>query len=233
MLLALLSFGTAVPLAQAQMGTITVSGQGVIKTQPDMATVWFGVVTHHDLPQRARELNADASADAMNAIRALGVEEEDLKVESLRLAPRREYDPERRTYNEIGFEATRGIVVEIKDLDVLPEIVATIVSNGANRINNIQYGLENKDDVELEALERAVARAQEKAAVMAARLGRAVGPVAQINEQGVTVPQPMLRMEAAMDVASSSKSGQPDAFAGGEIEVSASVTVVFAMVDKK
>jgi len=198
-----------------------------------MATVWFGVVTDHELPDQARQNNAVASAAAMNAIRDLGVAEEDLKVESLRLAPKREYDPDRRTYKETGFEATRGIIVEVKDLEILPELIAVIVSKGANRVNNIQYGLDDKDAVELEALEKAVDRAREKAEVMTARLGRAVGPVTQINEQGVSVPQPMLRMEAAMDVASTSKSGQPDAFAGGEIEVSASVTVVFMLVDDK
>jgi len=217
----------------AQMGTITVSGRGVISTQPDMATVWFGVVTDNSNPDQARELNAIASAEAMNAVRDLGVSEENLKVESLRLAPKREYDPDRRTYKEAGFEATRGIVVEVKDLDILPDLIAVIVSKGANRISNIQYGLDDKDSVELEALEKAVDRAREKAAVMASRLGRSVGPVTQINEQGVSVPQPMLRMEAAMDVASASKSGQPDAFAGGEIEVSASVTVIFMLVDDK
>ena len=55
------------------MGTITVSGRGVIKIAPDMATVRFRVVTDNLLPDQAREFNALASADAMTAVRAWGI----------------------------------------------------------------------------------------------------------------------------------------------------------------
>ncbi len=79
-------------------------------------------------------------------------------------------------------------------------------------------------------MEKAVLRARQKAGVMAAALGRGSGAAVQINEQGVSIPQP-IRMQASMEMADMSKSSQPDAFAGGEIEVSASVTVVFALID--
>ena len=224
----------SVPGAIAQMGTITVSGRGVIKIAPDMATVRFGVVTDNELPDQARALNALASAEAMNAVRAMGINEEHIQLASLRLTPKREYDPDRRIYIESGFEASRNVIVKVMNLDILPDLVATIVSKGANRIDNIQYGLDNRDQVELQAYAKAAHRAREKAGVLARTLESAVGSVVQINERGVSVPQPVvMRMEAAMDMASAGKAVQADAFAGGEIEVSASVTVVFTLVPGK
>ena len=223
---------TTAAAAQDRAYTVTVSGEGVIKTTPDMATIWFAVVTHHELPERARSLNADASASAMNAVRSLGIEEKDIQLEGLQLNPRRVYDPERRVYNVDGFEATRTVKVVIRDLDVLPDVVAAVVEGGANQINNIQYGLDDRDAIELDVLTLAVKRARQKASVMAGELGWALGRAVQINEQGVSVPQPRMRMEMAeMAVMSKDSGGNPDAFAAGEMEVRASVTVVFSLVD--
>ena len=230
-LLLALFIGLAAPVqAQERALTVSVSGEGVIKVSPDMATIWFSGVTHDELPDRARSLNADASAAAMNAARSLGIEEKDLQLEGLRLAPRRVYDPDRRVYNQDGFEATRTVKVIVRDLDVLPDLVAAIVENGANQLNNIQYGLEDRETIELEALSRAVNRAKEKATVMAGELGWALGKALQINEQGVSVPQPRMQMEAVAMMAKDD-GGNPDAFAAGELDVRASVTVVFSLAE--
>jgi len=215
--------------AQDRAYTVTVSGEGIIMTAPDMATVWFAVVTHDELPDRARSLNADASASAMNAVRNLGIGEKDMQIEGLQLNPRRVYDPDRRVYDQDGFEATRTVKVIIRDLDVLPDVVASVVEGGANQINNIQYGLDDKEAIELEVLALAVQRAKQKASVMAGELGWALGRAVQINEQGVSVPQPRVSMEMA--AMSKDSGGNPDAFSAGELEVRASVTVVFSLAD--
>ncbi len=230
-LLLVLVLGFALPAsAQDRALTVSVSGEGTIKVSPDMATIWFSVVTHDELPDRARAQNADASAAAMNAARELGIEEKDLQLEGLQLAPRRVYDPDRRVYNQDGFEATRTVKVIMRDLDVLPDLIASIVENGANQLNNIQYGLEDRESIELEALARAVNRAKEKASVMAGELGWALGKAIQINEQGVSVPQPRVQMEA-LAMRAKDDGGNPDAFAAGELDVRASVTVVFGLLE--
>ncbi len=226
-----LILGLAAPAyAQDRVFTVSVSGEGIIQVSPDMASIWFSVVTHDDLPDRARSLNADASAAAMNAARELGIDERDLQLEGLQLAPRRVYDPDRRVYDQDGFEATRTVKVIVRDLDVLPDLVAAIVDNGANQLNNIQYGLQNREAIELEALSSAVNRAKEKASVMARELGWSLGKALQINEQGVSVPQTRLQMEAVSMMAKDD-GGNPDAFAAGELDVRASVTVAFGLVE--
>lgn len=219
--------------AQDRPYTISVSGTAEIRTAPDMATVWFGVVTRDENPDRARQLNEDAAAQAMNAVRALGIPERDLRLETVQLQPLREYDPDRRIYREDGFEATRQVEVIVRDLDRLPNLMAAIVSEGANRVNSIQYGLEDKDAAELEALTEAARKVREKASVLAGELGWVLGKAIQINEQGVHVPQPRMQMEMAAVSAMAKDTGNPDAYAAGELTVSASVTVVFSLADKE
>jgi len=219
---------TTASAAQERTFSVTVSGEATLNATPDMATVSFGVVTHHDHPDRARALNAEAAANAMNAVRALGVEEKDIRLDALQLQPRREYDPDRRIYREDGFEATRSVRVIVRDLDVLPELMVQIVAEGANRVNNIQYGLDDRDAIELEVLAAAVARARVKASVMVQQLDMELGRAIEIVEQGVSVPQPTMRMEMA---AMAKDVAEPDAFAAGELQVRATVRVVFALAE--
>lgn len=205
--------------------TVSVSGEGIVHAEPDMATVRFGVVTHADDPEEARRQNAEASREAMNAVRELGVPERKMRMEVLRLQPHREYDPEQRRHVENGFEAIRIVVVELEDLDVLPMLIAEVVQRGANRLEGVQYDIQDRSGPRNEALRAALMDARDKARLMAETLEIQLGQVRRINEQQFDFPRPMMRMEAAMDVAGA----EPEAFAAGEIEVRANVQVVFEL----
>lgn len=231
-LLALLFFA-APAVAQEGEGdrrTVSVGGQGVARATPDEATVRFGVVTEAEAPEAAREANAEAAKNALNAAREL-VPEENIRLETLRLQPRYEYDRDggegRRL---VGYEAERTAVVEVDDLEVLPLLVARVVERGANRLEGIQYDLADRAPVRREALREAAQDARDKAQVLAQSLGVAAGRVLQISEQSFDFPQPYFRMEAMAAQADAAQSmPTPEAYAPGEIEVTANVQVTFAL----
>src|SRR6056297_3144445 len=83
----------------APQRTVRVSGEGTVNARPDQATVRFGIVTRADDPEAARAQNAEAAKGALNAVRELGVPESDLRMETLRLAPRREYNRETQGFH--------------------------------------------------------------------------------------------------------------------------------------
>ena len=100
----------AVSSATAQdddRSTVTVSGEGTVMAQPDQANVQFGVVTRAETAQQARSENATAAKKAMNAVRALDVPEEKMRMESLRLQPRYEYNDEENRRERVGYESSR------------------------------------------------------------------------------------------------------------------------------
>lgn len=209
--------------------TVSVSGEGTARAAPDMATVRFGVVTEADDPEAARQQNAESAREAMNAVRELGVPEEDMRLETLRLQPRYEYDNDRRRREIIGYEATREVVVELDSLDLLPTVVAQVVERGANRLSGVQYDLRDRDSVRNEALQEAVTKARDKARLLAESLDAGLGRVLQISEQNYDFPRPFVRMEAAMAADQQAAAPEPEAFAAGEIEVNATVQVVFEL----
>jgi len=209
--------------------TITVSGEGSVSVEPDQATVRFGVVTQDDDAEMAREENAAAASRAMNAIRELGIAERKMQMETLRLQPRREYNRETRSYDQRGYEAVRQVVVEVDDLALLPTLVTRIVQQGANRLDGINYDVADREAVRNEALAEAAQQARTKAQLLAETLGAQVGPPRQISEQSFDFPRPSLRVEAAA-MAKSDAAPEPDAYAAGEIEVTASVQVTFDLI---
>jgi uncharacterized protein YggE len=209
--------------------TVTVSGEGIVHAEPDQAAVRFGIVTRAEDPEEARRLNAAAASEAMNAVRALGVEARKMRLETLSLQPAREYDPETRRWIDLGFEATRQVVVEVDDLEQLPTLVAEVVQKGANRLNGVAYELKDRTEARNEALTKALNDARGKAQRMAATLGEELGQVLTIGEQSFDFPRPMVRMAQVEMAMTKDAAPEPDAYAAGEIEVRAVVQVVFAL----
>lgn len=230
----LLMLGTAVSTSAVaqddRQRSVSVSGEGKVMASPDMATVRFGVVTRAKNAEEARRQNAEASREAMNAARELGIEDRKIRMETLRLQPYHERDPETRERREAGFEATRIVSVEINDLELLPTLVTDVVQRGANRLHGVDYDLQDRSEIRNEALQKAVLMARSKAELIASTLDVSLGPVLNVQEQSFDFvrPQPRFEMRAAgmmLDEAAP----EPDAFAAGEIEVQANVQVSFML----
>lgn len=210
---------------------VTVTGEGIVRVMPDMATVRFSIVTRGLDAETARQQNAAASSEAMNAVRALGIPEERIRMETFRIEPIREYNETTRQYVEKGLEVIRDVVVQVYDLELLPTLVAEVVQKGANRLHGVSYDLRDRKTARNEALREAVSNAREKAELMASALGTTLGKVVQVNEQMFDFPQPYFRMASQeMMAKDAAVAPEPDAYASGEIEVRATVQVLFAIL---
>ncbi len=209
---------------------VRVTGESSVSAAPDQATVRFGIVSRAETAEEARAQNATAAKGAMNAVREVGIAEEKMRMETLRLQPRREYNRDTQTHEKKGYEATRQVVVVLADLEQLPRLVAKVVQSGANRLEGIEYGLSDRTTLRNEALRQAARNARDKAKLLAKALDATVGSVQQIDEQsfGVDDPSPRLEMQYAKS-AQDQAAPEPDAYAAGEIEVSATVQVTFEL----
>jgi uncharacterized protein YggE len=228
-----------VPAALAQIPStggrhVTVSGNGVVHVVPDQATIRFGVVTTDLEPEQARAENSDVSAATLNALRELEIDERKIQVNVLRIQPYFEFDPDLRRNVDKGFQAVREMTVDVENLDLLPVVIAGIVGEGANRINGISYGLKDETGPEHDALILALRDARQKAQLMAETLDTRLGVVLQISEQGIVRPQPIMMFdERVVGMKDASAAANPDAYASGEIDVVANVTVVFGLLPSR
>jgi len=213
--------------------TVTVTGTGEAASAPDQAIVRFAIETRAEDAETARTQNAEASRNAMKAVRSFDVADEDMQLEALMLQPHREYNRQTGQTEELGYVAVRRVRVELSDIDNLPELIARVVNEGANRLEGVNYDLKDRSAVESEALRNAAEKARSKAELLASTLGVSLGPVQQIDEQEFSSvqPRPNIRLEAMSMQARDQGGGEPDAFAAGRITVEARVQVTFLLRD--
>jgi hypothetical protein len=228
LLLALSAHAVAQPVrieAGLTPRTVTVAGDATVEAAPDRAVVRIGVQTEgQTAPETLRRHEEDVQR-VLTALRRAGLADRQIEIEALSLGERW-VEGGRRD----GFLATRVVAVTVDDLRLVPDLVATAVAEGANRLDGLFYTLQDPDRYEDEALEQAFERARAKAQRIASAAGLRVGRVVSVHEQGVMPPVPF-PMPMVRDVAMAQGGGVGGAYSAGTSEVRAAVVVTFAIDD--
>jgi uncharacterized protein len=207
-------------LAETQR-TITVTGEGIVETTPDQATISLGVTTNADTAVAALAANSEAMAKMLEQLKAAGVAPADLQTSNLSLNPSWSGYDSSSSPSISGYVASNMLNVRVRDLDALGTILDAAVSDGANTMNGITFGLSEPNPVMNEARTRAVADATSRATVLATAAGASLGPIVSMTEGGTFPgPAPMFRAEGASVPIET-----------GELAMTASVTVTFEIAD--
>lgn len=222
-----LSLSTALALflvhgvAAETYATITVTGEGIVETNPDQATISLGVTTNADTAVAALAANSDAMTKMMEQLKAAGIATTDLQTSNLSLNPNWSGYDSTSTPAIAGYIASNMLNVRVRDLDALGTILDAAVSDGANTMNGITFGLAAPNPVMDEARTRAVADATSRATVLAMAAGVKLGPIVNITEGGTFPgPAPMFRADsAAVPIAT------------GDLAMTSTVTVTFEITE--
>jgi len=224
---AALAMLTAMPaLAQTPDRQISVTGEGIVHAVPDMATITLGVSHQAQQAATAMEQTSQSVAQILTRLETLGIASRDIQTRQLTLNPVWT-TPDSRSDQSVkiaGYRADNTLIVRVRDLSSLGQTLEAVISDGANKFNGLQFSVAEPDPLVSQARDLAVAEAMQKAQQLAEAAGVVLGPVVTITEHGGGQPRPMAQM-AMRD----SGGGVP--IAGGEISVSASVSMVFAIAD--
>lgn len=228
------AFATTVPgLAQTQptasapvqSALITVMGEGVVHGAPDMAILSIGVTTEAKTAKDAMAQNSASLALVLERLKAAGIDARDLQTSNLSLNPNWSgYDSASGGQPKIaGYTATNQLTVRIRALETLGAVLDAAITDGANALNGLTFGLSDPRPSTDAARVLAVQDARAKATLMVEAAGVRLGKIVSIAEAGgfVQPAGPMFR--AAADSA-------PVPVEGGEVAANATVTVVFEIV---
>ncbi|MEX0276420.1 MAG: SIMPL domain-containing protein [Ruegeria sp.] len=225
--LAAISAAMATLPAHAEERRITVSGNGVALTTPDMATLTLGVTNQEEEAAAAMEATSAAVAQILKRLEDMGLEARDIQTRDLSLSPvwagrnGQGTEPPRIT----GFTASNRVLVRVRDLDSLGQIMDAVISDGANDFGGLSFSVQDPKPLEANARAKAVADAMEKAEQLAQAAGITLGSVMSISDQASGVrPVNQMREMAMMDSA-----GVP--VAGGEVSVSVNISMEFEIAD--
>ncbi len=168
--------------------TVTVTAAGEVEGRPDLASVAFGIAVRADTAEGAMDELAGRQNAVIDALRNLGLTEEQVTTGGVNLGPACRYDRnlERRVCE--GYRARTSVHAETTDLDRVGAIVDAGVRAGATSIRGISFERTEQNEAIREALAEAMDLARTKAEVLATRAGRQLGRAMFIEEGGAPRP---------------------------------------------
>jgi hypothetical protein len=217
-----LATALALPLPASAEGTISVTGEGIVQTVPDQATLSLGVTTNGATAAAAMAANTTAMTAVIARLKSAGIAEADLQTSNLFLSANwGGYDSS--APKVVDYSASNMLNVRLRDIASLGEVLDAAVTDGANAVNGITFGLADPKPAMDEARTRAVADARARAEVLAAAAGVELGAIVSITEAGAFPgPAPMFRADAA---------AAPVPVETGEVAITANVTVTWALAE--
>jgi len=210
---------------QQEGNTINVQGNSEITTAPDEAEIWAGVSIVEDKADEAQgEVNKAINA-ILSELKQSGIQETNIKTEQLSLYEERTWTRDGGS-KVIGWRATQILKIKTKDLTKVGEIVDIAVTNGANRINNIQFKLSEEKELEFKkkAIADATKSAKEKAETIADSLGVRLANVKTASEANFyAIPYAVaLESKAGDDLVEEAAVVMP-----GDVTVTANINLVY------
>jgi len=191
--------------------SVTVTGTGVVTAVPDRAQISAGVESRATTARAALQANAAAMEKVIDALKARGGTDVTTQTVSLSTAFDEQGGPN-------GFVASNVASAETS-LAGAGALIDAAVAAGANTIYGPSLSRSDADALYDQALEKAVADAKERAALLAKAAGRELGRVTALVESGASdTPMFAAKREAAADA------GTPVVSGGQETSASVSVT---------
>ena len=215
---------------------ISVTGEGTITMEPDLAVLNVGVETTADNVAKARSQAADAMNAIVAALKARGISNRDIQTRFFDISPRYEFAEVSelgvRTRKQvlIGYSVSNSASVKIRDLDATGTIIDEVAEAGGDiiRINGIRFTVEDPKPFTLELREAAVKDAIDKASHLASLAGVSLGRLLFITESGSGVP--VTRDLAMRSFAAVEMAAAPTPIGGGELEIRMTVQAMFEIM---
>lgn len=212
------------PLLAETAPTITVTGEGSIEGAPDLAVLSLGVTTEGATAAEAMAANTAALKTILERLKAQGIEEKDVQTSNLSLNPNWTSYDSSAAPKISGYTASNQLMIRIRDLPKLGGVLDAAITDGANTLNGLTFGLSDPRPAMDLARAEAVADARARATLLVDAAGVKLGKIKSISEGGgISNPGPMYRADGyAM--------AEAVPVQGGQVATTATVTIVFEIV---
>ncbi|GAA5025294.1 SIMPL domain-containing protein [Streptomyces siamensis] len=209
--------------AESTPSTVTVTGQGSATATPDVAVLGVGVAATAKTAKEALAAQTAASNALLAAVRAQGVEERDIRTESLSLSPVHEIHD--GTSELTGYEAAQSFSVKVRDIAATGRVLQAVTdaTGDAGRVQSVVFDVADPAPLHTAAREAAYEDAHEKALQYARLGGHRLGRLVSLSEDGGGESRPVPIAAAAFD------QGGAVPVAPGEIRDTITVTAVYEL----
>ncbi len=216
---------------------IWVTGTGSKEVPSDVAKVFLGVESKEETVKEARQKAAEAMTTVLDAIKDLGVDEDDIVTTSFNIWPQTvwiEVNDSLGRHSEpriTGYTVSNTVEVTVRDIDLVDEVIDSAADGGGDliRVNSVSFTVADPGAHGAETRQLAAADARAKAQLYADAMGVTLGPLMFLTEIGSSAPLPQARTFAA-DAAFAEGGFAPTPIQSGDVGLSTTIQAAFAIV---
>jgi len=161
--------------------TISVGGTGTVSMSPDIGWFTASVVTQAATAAQTEQQDNDAMSKVIFALKSAGIAEKDIQTVEFSLSPIYQDSKEPgKMPILVGYSLRHSIRVTVNDVNALGKMLDLAISNGANNVSGVYFGLSDAKakQAESQALDLAVKDADNRAETIANAMGvNLVGPI--------------------------------------------------------
>lgn len=215
--------------AQGAERTISVTGDGAITLAPDMAVIVIGMQFENPDAGFALDETSRATQAVLDRLNAKGIDPAYVRSGAIQLQPRYSSSVLNSGQQIVGYRAINTVQVDVHALDQLGGLISDLIEDGANRLDRVSFGLQDPSSALDAARHLAVLDAMARADLYAHSAGVDLGVMLRISEQGNTNYR---RLDAEPSILAEISRSSPTLdvpIAPGEIELNASINMVFAI----
>lgn len=214
--------------SRAQQRTLSVSGEGEVRSAPDMASINVGVVTQADEAAAAVEQNNQAMQQLIATLKEQGVAEKDIQTVEFSVTPqyRRDRPDQQQPPTIVGYQVTNSVQIRVHKLQDLGGVLDLVVQQGANQINSISFSIQEPAPLLDEARRKAVADARRKAETYAQAADVRLGKILTLDDASASIPRPYMQRGGRLAAAEASVPIQ-----AGEQSLTARVSLTFEIAE--
>lgn len=212
---------------EARTRTVSVSGQGEISAEPDLAHVTLGVEARRPTLAEARSEVTAAVERLLALTKSLGIDPRLVNATRVQVLPEYSWNDKDRQRILLGYFVSRQVQVELRNLEQLGTLLERAVDAGANQVSDPVLDSSRRKDLERDAMTRAVQDARQNAETLAKAAGAKLGNVRALNASAAGPVVPVYRAKMVMAEASMA----PEAtFQAGDMKFSAMVSAEYDLV---
>ncbi|HEY8166185.1 MAG TPA: SIMPL domain-containing protein [Gemmatimonadaceae bacterium] len=206
---------------------VTVSAHGETRVSPDRATIQISVQTRAATAAAAATENAAKQKAVFDALRALGIPNDQLSTINYNVYPEQRYEPNKEPVI-VGYNVTNTLLVDVRKLSLVGPVIDAALSKGANMITSLQFYASNTEEARRAAIASAVQKARADAEAAARAAGGTLGNLLEITVGTFYAPPPR-PMAMARDMAGA-VAAQETPINPGEQTVSVDLTTRWAFI---
>lgn len=210
------------------MGEIHVSATATVEAKPELAVFDFLI------EERGKQLKplknvVDRKASALVKLcKQLGIKPKDLTSAELSIEPQYHYNTNRFT----GYHVSRTVTARLYDLEKYSKVIDGAVNSGITTVRNISLQLKDDENLEKQAMTRAVDSAFAKALLLAKQNRVTLGKVTSVSETGsnnYVAANYLAKQSRSRGMTGVAMEAAPFAFEPGHLSVSKTVQITYAI----